>query len=281
VAMPKARGAAAAPKARGAVAASKARGAAAASKARGAAAASKARGAAAASKARRQLRPGDAQQALQLVMSALAATIIVSVVGLSGFFIIAEERRGPVAESAAPPGVPAAISSREVDGAPLTLGEVFPEGEIRLTREAAPYRITVTHSDTDCRGAATEELGVLVASQGCSQVVRAALVAPLGGYHVTAGIFNLAEAGEAALVSDRAGTLVEAGRGTFAALGEVEATPVQVGWHDRGHYLLYCVIARPDGQVVADDDPFAEQITADLVEHYLGEQILGRRTLDP
>jgi hypothetical protein len=228
------------------------------------------------------LAPREAEQVLQLVMSALAAVIILAVVGLSGFFIIAEERRGPVADSAAPRSVvPAGIGSRDVDRAPLTLSEVFPEGGIQLGAGASPYQISITHSDSDCRGAATGELGALVDSHGCSQVVRAAMVSPLGGYHVTAGVFNLAEAGDAALISDRAGALVETGRGSFAALGGSAATQVQVGWHDRGHYLLYCVIARPDGSVVADDDPFAAEITTDLVERYLGEQVLGRRTLDP
>jgi hypothetical protein len=41
------------------------------------------------------------------------------------------------------------------------------------------------------------------------------------------------------------------------------------------------VISRPDGQPVLDDDPYAERITDDLVESYLGGTVLGRRTSDP
>jgi hypothetical protein len=54
-----------------------------------------------------------------------------------------------------------------------------------------------------------------------------------------------------------------------------------VGWQSRGHYLLYSAVARPDGQLVADDDPYAAQITAELVQQYLGERVIGARTLDP
>jgi hypothetical protein len=103
----------------------------------------------------------------------------------------------------------------------------------------------------------------------------------LSGY---ASLFNLPDAAGAKAAGDDTGVLVESGRGSFAALGtgDVPVTPLsQVGWHDAGHYLLYCVISRPDGTLVADDDPYAEHITADLVEHYLAEDVLGKRSINP
>jgi hypothetical protein len=144
----------------------------------------------------------------------------------------------------------------------------------------------MTHSDSECRIATTGELGALLDDHGCDQVIRARLTAPYGGYQVTTGIFNLADENGAARVSELTGTLVETGRGTFASLGGAAGDPLteplaQVGWHSRGHYLLYCVIARPDGQLVTDDDPYSARITAELVEQYLGEQVIGGRTLDP
>jgi hypothetical protein len=220
-------------------------------------------------------------------MSGLGALIVTSIVGLSAFFIVADELRGPGGESAAPPGVSTpGISSRTVDAAPLTQDELFPGPEIRLSAGGAPYRVTMTHIDTECRFATTGELGALLHDHGCSQMVRASMIAPLGGYQVTAGIFNLADESGATLVSDRIGALVESGRGSFTPLGGLGGNPLaeplaQVGWQHRGHFLLYCVIVRPDGELVADNDPYAQRITGELIEQYLAGEVLGARTLDP
>jgi hypothetical protein len=127
-------------------------------------------------------------------------------------------------------------------------------------------------------------MGTVLSDHACSQVVRASMTAPYGGYVVTAGVFNLAEAADAARAGEQARYLVESGGGTFAALAvdtpgtDPLAQPLaQVGWHEHGHYLVYCVISRPDGRVVTDEDPYASRITADLVESYLGRKILGGR----
>lgn len=235
----------------------------------------------------RRRNPREPQQALQLLMSGLGALIVTSIVVLSAFFIIADELRGPGGESAAPlAAVPQGIDSRAADAAPLTQGELFPRPEIRLGSGSAPYQVTMTHIDNDCPIATTGELGVLLDEHGCSQVVRAGLIAPFAGYRVTAGLFNLADENGAALVSDRIDALVESGRGSFAAMGGLGSNPLaeplaQVAWQHRGHFLAYCVIARPDGQLVTDDDPYARRIAADLVEQYLSEDVVGRRTLDP
>jgi hypothetical protein len=230
--------------------------------------------------------PREPQQTLQTLMRGLAALIVLAIVGLSAFFIIAEERRGHGRESAATPGSEPGIASRDVDAEPLTQREVFPEPTVRLAAGDTGYRVGLTHSDSVCRTATTGDLGALLDDYGCDHVVRARMLAPYGGYQVTAGVFNLADEQGAAQVSELTGTLVENGRGTFAMLGGSAGDPLgeplaQVGWHSRGHYLLYCVIARPDGQLVTDDDPYAARITTELVERYLGEQVIGKRTLDP
>ncbi|MEU8232899.1 hypothetical protein AB0C12_25255 [Actinoplanes sp. NPDC048967] len=228
--------------------------------------------------------PREPQQALQTLLRGLAALIVLAIVGLSAFFIIAEQRRGDGRESAATPGSEPGIASRAVDAEPLTQHEVFPEPAVRLATGDTGYRVDLTHSDSVCRTATTGDLGALLDDYGCEHVVRARMLAPYGGYQVTAGVFNLADEQGAAQVSELTGTLVENGRGTFAMLGGATGDPLgeplaQVGWHSRGHYLLYCVIARPDGQLVTDDDPYAARITAELVERYLGEQVIGKRTL--
>jgi hypothetical protein len=224
----------------------------------------------------------EPHQTLQSLMRGLAAVIIMAVVGLSAFFIIVEMLRTPERESAPPSSAEPGIASREVDAEPLTQGEVFPEPTVQLAAGAASYQVTMTHSDSECGTATTGELSTLLRDHGCDQVVRARLTAPYGGYQVTTGLFNLADENGAAQVSDLAGTLVEGGRGTFTTLGGAVDDPLaeplaQVAWHSRGHYLLYTVVARPDGRLVTDDDPYAARITAELVGQYLGERIIGKR----
>ncbi|GAB1644986.1 hypothetical protein [Krasilnikovia sp. MM14-A1259] len=220
----------------------------------------------------------------QLFLGGLGTLILAGVCGLSAFVVSAHTRRSQGAQPR-PPAQSRDLSSRRVDAAPLTLEEVFPGAEIRAAEGAATYRIAMTHIDTDCGIATIGELGALLVRHGCTQVVRAALTAPYGGYRVTAGIFNLSDAAGARLVAARAGQLVAAGEGTFAAMlgglpgTDPELQPATVtGWDTRGHFLLYCVIVRPDGRPVSDGDPFARRIIADLVQAYLGDTVLGRRT---
>jgi hypothetical protein len=231
----------------------------------------------------------EPQRATQLMMSGLAAVILLAIFGLSAFVVIADLRRGRDATATTEmPSIPLAIGSRDLDPSPLTLDEIFPESEIRLVSGAATYVVGMTHIDTDCDIAATGKLGVTLRDHACSQVVRASMTAPYGGYGVTAGIFNLVDERGAAQIGERARQLVETGDGTFAAMstGGPGTDPTrqplaQVGWRERGHYLIYCVIVRPDGQIVRDDDPYAQRIIGDLVESYLGDQILGKRSTQP
>jgi len=223
-------------------------------------------------------------QTLQLVLTGLAALIVTSIVALIGFFVVAEHRREPSAVSSAV-FEPDAISSRAADPAPLTRQEVFPAAEIRLVAGAMPYRVSVTHVDSDCAQATSGELSVMLAEHGCDQIVRATMTAPYGGYRVTAGIFNLADDLGAEASTVRAGDLIESGRGTFTpigALGSFGDEPVgplaQVNWRARGHFLVYCLVSRPDGRLVTDDDPYAGRITADIVDQYLVDQVVDARS---
>jgi hypothetical protein len=230
---------------------------------------------------------------MQLLMTGLGALIMVAICGLSLFFIIADAQRGYPTTNPKPTGV-RDITSQLVDAEPLSLEEVFPEPEIKLVPGAAPYLIGMTHIDTDCDIATTGALGSLLKAHGCTQVVRASMTAPYGGYQVTAGVFNFAYQRDATLIGDLAGKHVEAGDGSFAAMatglpgtgtGTGTGTAIQplsqVGWHTSGHFLVYCVIARPDGQVVRDDDQYARRIAGDLVESYLDGTVIGKRTLNP
>jgi hypothetical protein len=234
----------------------------------------------------RQRAVREPQHAMQMLMSALGAAILLAIAGLSGFFIIAEVRRGHAdAAGRTLPADPSEIlTTRGGDAIPLTLDEVFPDPEIRVVQGAAPYRVELRHIDTDCTIAATGELGRILSDQQCSQVVRATLTAPYGGYKVTTGLFNLDDAISAEAVGNSAKRLVDGGTGTFATMSAdgpgsdpTDQPLAQVNWHEHGHFLLYAVIARPDGQVVHDDDPYARQITVDLIESYLNGQVLTKR----
>jgi hypothetical protein len=218
----------------------------------------------------------EPQRTGQYVARGLAAVIVLGLVAMIGFLIVAEGRPGPRAEASA---LPSMLDSRADDPVPLTLQEVF--GDPRGVRAAGgTYRIAMTHIDGDCLIATTGALGQVLREHGCSQVVRAALTAPYGGYEVTAGVVNLTDAAAAADVDGRLRWLVETGDGSFAAMATSRPgsdTASQVGWHAVGHYLLYCVITRPDGQLVTSDDPYAARITTELVDSYLGESVLSRR----
>jgi hypothetical protein len=233
----------------------------------------------------------EPQRTAQLLMSSLGAVILLAICGLTGFFIIAEVRRGhaDAAGRTQPADSSAILVTRGADAIPLTLDEVFPSEVIQVAGAADPYQVRTRHIDTECSIAATGELGRILTDQGCSQVVRATMTAPYGRYQVTAGLFNLTDATSAEQVGNTARRLVESGTGTFAAMSG-EGVPgtdpthqplAQVNWHEHGHYLLYAVIARPDGQVVHDDDPYAQQITVDLIETYLNGQVLAKRASHP
>jgi hypothetical protein len=225
------------------------------------------------------------QRTAQFMVRVLAALILLALISMTTFFALAGRRGGGGAEAGPDPIAAGMLASRTADTTPLTVEEVFPDRTTLRPPGVRPYRITMIHIDANCRTATTGVLGDLLTQHDCSQIVRAGLVAPYGDYQVTAGLFNLADAAGAVDVDNVLRGLVETGDGGFATLpagrtGPDDAPAAQIGWRTRGHYLLYCVINRPDGSVVAADDPYAARITADLVDTYLGTSVLGRRAAE-
>ncbi|MDG4828447.1 hypothetical protein O7627_03910 [Solwaraspora sp. WMMD1047] len=228
-------------------------------------------------------------QSWQWLVGAFGTVTLLAVCGLSSFFILVDERRGQGATATevapTPTALPRDISSRLVDPLPLTPAEVFPEPQITINSGEAPYRVLKTQESPDCRTAAAGELGRLLHGLGCDQVVRGTLRSPNDAYLVTAGIFNLADADGADRAHREIKSMMPDGRGRFQGMAAGAGTePVvlasaQVGWHVRGHFLAYCVIARADGGEIAADDPFARQILYDMVELHLRNGILGRRAI--
>ncbi|MBL7257035.1 hypothetical protein [Paractinoplanes lichenicola] len=202
----------------------------------------------------------EPQRAVQWLTQGLAGIIVLGLVLMIGFLVTASDRRQP--EPVAP-----AVAQ------PPSLGDVFgPSDVVRPAGAAGAYRIEMRHYGRDCAEATTGSLGALLARNGCSEVVRAGLLSPYEGYQVTAGVFALADAEAAATVNDLVREQVVGGLGGFRTLPASSGDPAaaSMGWHVRGNLLLYCVITRPDGALVLDDDPYAKRITAEIVDNHLG-----------
>jgi hypothetical protein len=224
----------------------------------------------------------------QAFTTGLGIFTMLAVCGLSSFFIVADERQGRDAQaSGAAPPVPVLrdISSREADPAPLTAAEVFPGSEVAVDPARPAYRVLQTQTDRRCAAAASGEIGTLLTDLGCDQVVRGTLRAPGGGYLVTAGVFNLDDVDGANWAREKIKSMVDGGRGRFRGLvagagtAPVALSSARVGWHVRGHYLVYCVTARADGRPIAASDAQAERILSDMLELYLRGTVIEKRAV--
>ncbi|BCY05574.1 hypothetical protein L3i22_006620 [Actinoplanes sp. L3-i22] len=203
---------------------------------------------------------------MTLLTRGLAALIVLGIFLVSGFLVVSDEPSDPAAEAEQ------AISSRAADPRPLTVAEVFPAG-------AAGFRITTTSDQADCTLAVTGALRSAISGYGCSQAVRAAMTTPESGYELTAGVLNLADSQSAAAVGEQVGRLVEADDGSFTGItGEPTAPGTPIGWRAHGHYLVYCLITGPGGEPVASGDPGLPALTERLLDTYLTEQVLDRRS---
>ena len=208
-----------------------------------------------------------AQRSGRWLIAAAAALVVFA--GL-GAYLLAIDDHGEEARAVATPLSTEELPSRDTDPRPLTVDEVFVD-------------LPLIGSETlqDCARAVTGELVYLVGEAGCSQAVRGTF--KTRGYVVTAGLINLVDAAAARDVHERIGSLVDAGEGGFRGLPAGAGTaPVgragtQFGWHGRGHYLAYAVIARGDGAPVAADDPGAAEVLEDVVEGHLRGRVLDAR----
>ncbi|MDG6105328.1 hypothetical protein Daura_47920 [Dactylosporangium aurantiacum] len=222
-------------------------------------------------------------------LSAIGVFVLLAACGLGSWFIFKDEKNGPdSARSSATAGPKKRdISSRQVDPAPLTEAEVFPQNNIVAVANEPPYVILKTQASPDCKTAATDELATLLAGAGCSEVVRATMKSPNEEYLITAGIFNLDTEKAAATAFDGVKPIVDGQKGRFAGMSVGAGTgtdaivraPTQLGWNYRGHFIAFVVIARVDGKEFAPDDPYPNQITYDIVETYLENGIIGNRAI--
>lgn len=202
--------------------------------------------------------------------------------------MVADERKArAIGAGPAPTVLPRDISSRTIDPAPLTAEEVFPTAGIVINQQEPPYQVIKSQAVEDCRVAASNSIADLLDESSCTQVVRATLRSPTGEYLVTAGVFNLEDAVAADRAHQQIKPVVNGQQGRFHGMVAGKDTePIgmpsaQLGWHVRGHFLVYAVIARVDGEQVGAGDPIARQILSDMIELHLRGNVLERRATVP
>lgn len=173
------------------------------------------------------------------------------------------------------------IESRETDSEPLSVAELFGSTTFTPAGADGSYEVLETEELADCSEAGLEDLADLLADSGCTQVVRATMVDSGGEFAATAGVVNLADATEAEELREA----VESG-GNFAVLrtggdaSELGRAKTMVGYIAYGHYLLYVVIGRTDGEdLTAADDPVLTVVN-DLVDVWLVDQLRPRRDVE-
>jgi hypothetical protein len=178
------------------------------------------------------------------------------------------------------PAVVDPIASRETDAEPISVEELFGAAAITPAGAAGAYEVLEAEELANCAEAALDELAELLADADCAQTVRATLVSPDGEYAATAGVLNLGDAAGA----EELRAAIDAGlEGGFAALrtdGEAEElgrAATMVGYNTYGHYLMYVVIGRTDGEAIEDADEPVRVIVGDIVDVWFVDQLKPRR----
>jgi hypothetical protein len=218
------------------------------------------------------------------ILSAVGVVVVLAVCGLGGYFMINGDRGRPTTPPGAKTNAVKArdISTRDVDPAPLTEQEVFPAAQI--TAGAATYQVLKTQAG-DCPSAATDDLAKLLGQLGCSQVVRGTLKSQDGQFLITAGIFNLKDEASANQAYEQIKPTLDAQKGRFTGLPAGDGTeaivraPTTLGWHPRGHFLAYCIVARADSKPIDANDAASKQVISDLVEAHLRDTVIGARAV--
>jgi hypothetical protein len=226
-------------------------------------------------------------------LGVLGVIVVLAVCGIGSYLIVLDEQKGVQAQADTGPKptiTPVDISSREVDSQPLTIAEVFPSDTITIDPKQPEqvYTVLAKQELPDCRTATKGEVTTLVATLGCSQVVRATMRSP-DGYLVTGGLLNLDTQASAEKAWESIRKMVDNQKGGFYGYSPTNDRTTKplvlaqtvVGWNMKGHYLAYCVIARSDGEEIPDRDQFASRIMWDVIEIYFKGMILEARATDP
>ena len=181
-----------------------------------------------------------------------------AVCGLIGFFIVVDERAtdapAPVGE---PPPSSAASAPAGTDPEPLTAGRGLPGRRSWSTRRAGRTGCSRRRSTADCARAATGELGAAARRARLQPGGTGDADPPTAATWSPPASSTWPTRGRRWTRTSRSGRWSTTGEGRFRGLrrrrhraGRAGVGP-QVGWHVRGHYLVYSVIARADGRPIA------------------------------
>jgi hypothetical protein len=228
----------------------------------------------------------------QLVAAVVGVLAVFVTCGAFSYRLVQDELDGRDAQASNAPELPATIprdiSSQEVDPEPLTTDEVFPAEEIVVQPAEPPYIVLASEQSGDCGVAAADAMAELFDDLGCSQVVRATLRSPTEAYLITGGVVNLATEADADQAYSDIKPLIEDGTGRFLGLLAGDGTePIVLSetvaiWDFRGHYLMYTLIARADGEEFSDaDNRYADLIGWDIIEVHLRSVVLEQRATQP
>lgn len=192
----------------------------------------------------------------------------------------AADQESSVDDASGAPEVVDPIASRETDAAPFTAEELFGAGPLAPAGAAGTYEVLQTEELTDCAEAALDELADLLADADCTQAARATIVNPDGEYAATAGVLNLATAEEAeairaAIASDLdGGFAVLRTDGDAAELGRADT---QLGYNTYGHYLMFVVIGRTDGEALTEANDAVRTVVGDVLDIWFVDRLSPRR----
>jgi hypothetical protein len=215
-----------------------------------------------------------------VAISVIAVAVVLTTCGLGSYQLLRDDSKTVTADPAATAAKTRDISSRTTDPGQLTANDVFPGQTIVAAANVPPYkRIGGVQVETNCRLGATDDVGTLLLSLGCNQMVRATFLAPDNAHYVTAGVFNLLDQASATKAHDQLGTLLNAsnrftGYITTARTQVLGRAPTNLAFAVQGHFLLYTVIVRLDGKESAANDPQVSVIVYDLIERYLRDGVL-------
>jgi hypothetical protein len=228
-----------------------------------------------------------------LIALAVVSALAIAAACAAGTFIVLREgepepaapsatadAQSSVEEETAAPEVVDPIASRKTDAAPISVEELFGAETFTPAGAAGAYQVLETEELENCADAGLDELAAILADADCTQTVRATVLNPDGEYAATAGVLNLGDAAEAEALR----ASIDAGlEGGFAALrtdGEAEElgrAATMVGYNTHGHYLMYVVIGRTDGEPIEDADEPVRAIVGDLVDVWFIDQLNPRR----
>jgi len=218
-----------------------------------------------------------------IALIVIATVVVIATCGLGSYMLVKDDA---TVVGASPTPTPTVVkrdlASRKSDPKAMSIADVFPGAELPAADPTVPpyKRQGKAQIQKDCRVAATADVGKLLRTLGCNQVIRATFVSPDGAYVVTAGVFNLRD--NTAVMQAHSGIprLVDDGKGRLSGYVANNASrvmgraPTQLAWDVQGHFLIYTVIARADGKPFADADPNVRVIVYDVVEKYLRDKVL-------